>query len=174
MSPQLAKVIPLRVTDRESVEQLLGRQTPYKLFPAGQRKYDIDANSPWWKRVLFRRVYAPFVEFFFTRLNFVPWDRRDADGSYSWLEWQGIYSQEWQAEQEAARYPFGLTLQVPFNESLPAESVHVPQKHPGASQGIYEQVGRQTVPIEVNALNRLQIKLAESDELVSLYKTRTV
>jgi hypothetical protein len=162
-------------TKAQVAELSEGRPSPLpKRIPcAFQRKYDIDAHSPRWKRFLFHWVYAPFVEFFFVHLNFVPWDKQEPDGSYSWLEVQGAYLDQWRAEQEAAKYPFGYTLELVLNEDQPAETVAVPQVHPHRP-GVYEQVGKQTVPVETSQINRLQKKIAESDELVRYFKTRPV
>jgi hypothetical protein len=145
---------------------------PRKVYLASQRKYDVDAGSPLWKRALFWGVYMPFVRFFFRDVfKFQPPDRVERGGSYSWLEHQGVFFEEWRAEQEAAKYGFGVVLELPWDESLPAASVQLPQVHPNSTaREMYEKVGRAEVSFPRIDVERLERKLRETDHVPQLLR----
>lgn len=136
------------------------------VWTADQRKYDIDGDSPWWKRLLFKCVYAPFVEFFYEKLNFVPWDHKDAQGNYSWLERQGVFTEQWRAENEAEHYAHGFSLKLPLNEPLVAASMQTPQTHPHGGS-VYGKINSRSVSIPADQIARLKRKIAETDATIA-------
>lgn len=147
---------------------------PKKVYLASQRKYDIDPGSPWWKRLLFWRVFMPFNRFFFRpTFKFQVPDHRDQNGEPNWLEHEGVFLDEWQAELEAAKYPFGVVIELRFNESLPAESFQPPQAFPNSTAKLYERIGTDRIHFDQADVDRLKSKIAETDGLVQCFRANT-
>ena len=98
-----------------------GRESklPREHWHVAQRKYDLDANSPLWKRIVHKYVYLPLFRFFHKRLRFITPDRIDG----SWIEHQGCFLTEAEARADAARYPFGFVVPTPLGRSLKADTV---------------------------------------------------
>lgn len=133
------------------------------VYEAFQRKYDIDANSPLWKRLFFHRVYLPFNRFCFFRLNLIPPDHL-RNGELGWLERQGVFSKKWQAEQEAAKYPFGGVEPLTFDTGESNSTCAPRSLFPNSSaRRRYERHSQQTVNVDVTALRRLENVLAQSE-----------
>jgi len=142
-----------------------------KLHLAGQQKYSIDANRSAWDQFLFWYVFLPFNRFFFDRFRFQPPDAKDANGNLSSLEIQGAYTSAWEAEQEAAKHPFGVVLKdIYLGESLPAASFRPSQVHPNSTSKIYERIGHETVSVPSRDMDRLEQKLQDTEAIVSHFR----
>lgn len=111
--------------------QTLPERSPriVKCFQTFQWKYDIDAHSPWWKKLFFRLIYLPFVRFAWHKLGIVlpeaivlP-NANLPDGALLVKDWQGCFSQKWRAEQEAAKHLHGGYTEVAFEWSETAATV---------------------------------------------------
>ena len=153
-------VVPAKVDQVEAARL----KNVYKVF---QRKYDIDRDSPWWKRLFFWFVYMPFARFAFFKLKIVPMDHVNEHGQLGWTEDQGTWSEEWRALQDAERYPFGGVERLAFNSAEDACTCAPRSQFPNSkARGEYEKLDRETVPIAQSSLERLEKKLTETDAVV--------
>lgn len=144
-------------------------------FESFQRKYDIDRDSPWWKRLFFWFVYMPFVRFSFFKMGIVAMDHVDREGRLGWLERQGVWSEEWRALQDAERYPFGGVERLAFNSAEDACTCAPRSQFPNSTASTkYERLDAETVPIEQSKLERLSRKLLETDPVVHRYRPKSV
>lgn len=136
------------------------RSTVYEAF---QRKYDIDGNSPVWKRLFFRYVYLPFNRFCFFRLHLIPADHV-RNGELGWLERQGVFSEQWRAEQEAAKYRFGGVEPLSFDVGEDDCTCSPRSLFPNSvARRKYERNSQQTVRVDVGAMQRLKYTIEMSD-----------
>lgn len=142
------------------------------VFEAFQRKYNLDAGTPLWKRVFFRWIYLPFNRFCFFKLRLIPPDhvvcRRCGDdkgrnGTLGWLERQGVFSQKWRAEQEAEKYAFGGVEPLAFDTGEQDCTCQPRSIFPNSTaRWKYERGSQQTVSVEVGAMQRLKNVLMDS------------
>lgn len=147
---------------------------PKECFESFQRKYDIDASAPWWKRAFFWYVYMPFVRFAFFKMRIVPMDHQDERGQLSWLERQGVWSEEWRAQLDATRYPFGGVERLAFNESEENCTCAPRSQFPNSSaKKGYERNAHKTISVKESSLERLSRKLLETDSVVDRYRTKS-
>lgn len=108
---------------QETVPAPAGSILPKRHWHVAQLKRD-EANWPEWKRLVFWWLYIPLFRFFHKHLRFNTPVQRNADGSYSWVEHQGCYLTEAEAQADAAKYEGGYVVpDLPLGESLPAETV---------------------------------------------------
>jgi hypothetical protein len=143
-------------------------------FESFQRKYDIDSNSPWWKRLFFWYVYMPFVRFAFFNMRIVPMDHVNENGELGWLERQAVWSERWRALQDAERYPFGGVERLSFNLAEDACTCAPRSEFPNSTvRKKYEGLDRETVEVRQSALERLDKKLAETDPVVNRYRPKS-
>lgn len=133
------------------------------VYEAFQRKYDIDENSPRWKKLFFRYVFLPFNRFCFFRLQLISPDHT-RNGELGWLERQGVFSEQWRAEQEAAKYRFGGVEPLAFDTGEDDCTCSPRSLFPNSSaRRKYEKKSQQVVRVEVGAMQRLKNTLALSD-----------
>lgn len=143
-------------------------------FESFQRKYDVDAESPWWKRLFFWHVYMPFVRFAFFRMRIVPMDHVNEKGELGWLERQAVWSERWRALQDAERYPFGGVERLSFNSAEEACTCAPRSQFPNSTaRERYEECDAETIPIEQSALARLSRKVTETDAVVNRYRPKS-
>lgn len=136
---------------------------PSTVFEAFQRKYDVDANSPAWKRLFFRYVYLPFNRFCFFKLHLIPPDHL-RNGELGWLERQGVFSERWRAEQEAEKYPFGGVEPLAFDTGEDDCTCAPRSIFPNSTaRKRYQKHSHQEVGVEVTAMQRLKNALAQSE-----------
>lgn len=147
---------------------------PKECFESFQRKYDIDQGEPWWKRLFFWYVYMPFARFAFFRMRIVPMDHVNEKGELGWLERQSVWLEEWQAEQDAARYPFGGVERLSFNAAEEVCTCAPRSRFPNSkARKRYERSAHKTVPVTESSLERLSRKILETDPLVDRYRTKS-
>lgn len=148
---------------------------PTRSWLSCQRKYaeDITAQTaPWWRRLFFSRVYLPFTQFCVFKLEIYPPSGQDKNGDIFWIEDQGVYLDEWKANQDAAKYPFGIAIDLPFDSSLPAKTVRTRQLMPNSpAREKYNQNGPRTVEIEEHDLGLLADINQESAAVIAEHKT---
>lgn len=152
-------------------------------FESFQLKYDIDRDAPWWKKLFFWFVYMPFARFAYLKMRIVPMDHLRCayclgpvkeDSRFGWLERQTVWSERWQARQDAERYPFGGVERLPFN-AQEDECTCAPQSEFPNSKARerYERSANKTVPVTESSLERLDRKLTETDPLVNRFRTKS-
>lgn len=143
-------------------------------FESFQLKYDVDAGSPWWRKLFFWYVYLPFVRFAYFTVGIVPLDHVNEQGQLGWLERQTIWSEKWRAEKDAARYPFGGVQRLPFDIEEQEETCAPQCEFPNSSaKHRYERRANRTVPVAESALERLERKLLETDPVVNRYRAKS-
>lgn len=151
---------------------------PSEVFETFQRKYDLDEGSPLWKRLFHRYVFLPFNWFCFFNLNLIIPDHllcehcgritRTGKGRLGWLERQGVFSQQWRAEQEAAKYPFGGVEPLAFDTGEQDCTCKPRSIFPNSvARRRYEKNSHATVGVDVTALQKLANTLALSDRAES-------
>lgn len=150
-----------------------GEERPSTVFEAFQRKYNLDAGAPPWKRLFFDWIYLPFNRFCFFKLNLIPPDHLECghcgrakgkDGRLGWVEQQGAFSQQWRAEQEAAKYPFGGVEPVTFDTGEQDCTCKPRSIFPNSkARKRYEKNSHATVGVEVTALQKLANTIALSE-----------
>lgn len=155
-----------------------GRVEAVKLkecFESFQLKYDVDKDSPWWKKAFFWYVYMPFARFSYFKVGIVPMDHVNDKGELGWLERQTVWSERWQALQDAERYPFGGVERLPFN-ALEQDCTCPPlSEFPNSkARERYERSANKTVSVTESSLERLDRKLTETDPLVSRYRAKPI
>ena len=146
------------------------------LWQAIQWKYNVDASSSWLKRFYFRWIFLNFNRFSYWAFDLLPPDRRDNEGRLWWTEWQGAFAEEWKAEQEAAKHPFGHVIKIPFDSSLPAETVVTEQRSPNSPPRVqkhYRRNGTPTMEVPRLDLAKLASKVAQSDRIVEHFTKGT-
>lgn len=146
---------------------------PSKVFEAFQRKYNVDAGSPLWKRLFFHWVYLPFNRFSFFKLGLIPPDHlvcghcgsaKDRGGRLGWLERQGVFSNQWRAEQEAEKYAFGGVEPLAFDTGEQDCTCKPRSIFPNSvARRRYEKNSHATVGVDVTALQKLANVLASSE-----------
>ena len=139
-----------------------------------QWKYGVDASSGWLTRTFFRCVFLPFNRWAYKHFDLAPPVARELDGRPCWLDHQGSYADAWQAEQDAAKYPFGHVVKVPFQESLAAETVDTQQIFPNSPprvQKMYARNGHSNGHEKNLGLARLAEALAKSEPVVQRFKS---
>lgn len=147
---------------------------PKECFESFQRKYDVDASAPWWKRAFFWYVYMPFARFAFFKMRIVPMDHVNEKGELGWLERQAVWSEEWQALRDAERYPFGGVERLAFNESEQDCTCAPRSQFPNSkARQRYDREAHKTIPINESSLERLDRKIAETDQVVSRYRVNS-
>lgn len=133
-----------------------------RVYVVNQFKYDLDSETSLLKRFLIEHFFCPLIEFCGEHLNFAPWDRKDADGSYSRRECQGVFSEQWQAEAEAAKYPHAWVTPFILDDALPGAATLVPGIHPNAATAVYDRINGQVVEVPKWKVERLERKLEAS------------
>ena len=143
-------------------------------FESFQRKYDIDEDSPWWKKLFFWYVYMPFARFAFFRMRIVPMDHVNEKGQLGWLERGTVWSEEWAALQDAGRYPFGGVERLRFDTPEDAGTCAPRSQFPNSSaKDRYDRNAHRTVPVKETSLERLSRKLRETDPVVDRYRIKS-
>lgn len=97
------------------------------------RKYGVDADSPWWRRLYFRAVHLPLQRFAFV-MKIPPMGELDKDGRFSWLEYIGIATDA-ETAKKMCEGEFYEHHPLPVNSSLPRESIQY-------SEQVYEKAER--------------------------------
>lgn len=147
------------------------QERPLKVFRVFQWKYRVDLSEPWWRRAYFRWVWLPFARFSYLRVRVVPFERLEPDGSVSWKEDQGYFTEEWRAAQVAARYPYGgyneVAVDACENDQTCKPRCRFPSSHAERS---YRKHGRRHVELDLAPVERLQQVLIESQALVDSYR----
>ena len=144
-----------------------------KVYRVFQWKYTVDSNSPWWRKAYFHLVWLPFARFSYLRMGMVPFERLQPDGSLSWKEDQGYFTEEWQAAQRASRYPYGGYNEVALNASESTASCKPRCQFPNSSaKGVYVKRGKRLVEMEMAPVERLQQVLQETQSLVDNFRLR--
>lgn len=148
-------------------------ERPSSVFETFQLKYNLDLGSPLWRRLFHRWVYLPFNRFCFLKLNLIPPDHlvcgncgsvKSKTGKLGWLERQGVFSQQWRAEQEAARYPFGGVEPLAFDTGEQDWTCNPRSIFPNSvARKRYEKNSHATVGVDVTALQKLANTLALSE-----------
>lgn len=170
-SPQTAKAIHRQqIQGSAAAPAKVG--IPNTVFEAFQRKYNLDAGSPLWKRWFFRWVYLPFNRFCFFKLRLIPPDHvvcgrcgddKGKNGTLGWLERQGVFTQKWRAEQEAEKYAFGGVEPLAFETGEQDCTCQPRSIFPNSTaRRKYERGSQQTVSVEVGAMQRLRNVLTDS------------
>lgn len=140
-----------------------------------QRKYaeDIMAHTaPWWKELFFRWVYFPFTRWCVFRLEIFPPSGKDKNGDVFWIEDQGVFLDKWKAEQDAAKYPYGLSTKLPFDSSLSANTVLTEQDFPNSpAREKYKRNTRHTIDVEEQDLRLLDEANKTSAAIIAQHKT---
>ena len=149
-----------------------GQERPHsKLFRAFQWKYKPDSSKPWWKRAYFHWIYLPFARFSYFRMDVVPFERLEPDGSLSWKEDEGYFWDEWRAVQEAAKYPFGGYNEVAVEATEGADSCKPRCQFPQSkARGAYAKHGKRQVEVDVAPVERLQQVLHETQVIVDKFR----
>ena len=142
---------------------------PRWIWRVVQWKYNVDATSSWLKRLYFHLVFLNFNRFSYWAFDILPPNGRDDTGRLCWTEGQGCWETEWEAEQEAMKYPFGHAVREPLSASLPSATVNTEQIHPHSPPEVRKMYEKKTTETTI-ALPRLDViklvaKLAESDHL---------
>jgi hypothetical protein len=144
-------------------------------FESFQRKYDVDSNSPWWKKLFFWAIYMPFARFAYFKMRIVPMDHVNEKGQLGWIERQAVWSEQWQAEQDAERYPFGGVERLSFNASEDSCTCAPRSQFPNSrAKKRYERRAHKTVAVTESSMERLSRKLLETDPVVARYRTKSV
>lgn len=141
-------------------------------------KYNVDQSSHWFKKLYFHWVFLPFNRLSNDVFNLVPPCARDGEGRLCWLEDQVVCAEEWQAAQEAAKYPFGQAVRVPEGFPLPADTVRTTQLSPNSPdsvQAMYKRNGAKPT-VELPRLDLVQLagKIAQTDALVEQFHSKAV
>lgn len=137
-----------------------------KCFQTFQWKYDVDAHSPWWKKLFFRHVYLPFVRFAWDKMGIVLPEARILpnanlpNGALLVKDWQGCFSEQWQAEQEASKHLHGGYTEVAFNWSEQSATTEPRSVCPASP--VDRKRRHRTVPTEAAALEMLQETLVRT------------
>lgn len=136
----------------------------------------MDKASSWLKRLYFHYVFLPLNRFSYAAFDLLPPNAREHDGRLCWTEHEGAYETEWEAEQEAMKYPYGHALKVPLNGSLSSETVNTEQLHPNSPPEVrtmYEHKAvKSTVEVSKLDLVKLAAKIASTDGLVEQFQTK--
>jgi hypothetical protein len=144
----------------------------YQLGRVFQWKYDIDAGSPWWKRLYFHLVYLPFLQFSWFVVGLVPPHRREEDGSLSWKEDEGYYFNLDLACVKAAEYPQGGYSVVAVDASEPDETIADRSYFPNSrARNLYAQrLRRRTVDVDLPPVESLQKVLEDTQSIVDRFR----
>lgn len=138
-----------------------------KLFRVFQWKYKPDTCKPWWKRLYFHWIFLPFARFSYFRMDVVPFERLEPDGSLSWKEDEGYFFDEWRAVQEASKYPFGGYNEVAVESVEGSESCKPRCQFPQSrARGAYVKHGKRQVEVELGPVESLQRVLQETQHIV--------
>ena len=90
-----------------------------------QWKDMIDPGSPWWRKLYYRLLYAPFLEFSLKVMKIPnPTQATEVDGkkaTFSWLEWQGFFASDEEARVACLEPKWGFKA-LPYGRLLPKES----------------------------------------------------
>lgn len=144
---------------------------PSELFRVFQWKYKPDSCKPWWKRWYFHWIYLPFARFSYFKMDVVPFERLEPDGSLSWKEDEGYFYDRWRAEQEAAKYPFGGYNPVAINASEQDASCKPRCQFPQSkARGLYVKHGKRLVELDLAPVERLQQVLQETQSIVDNHR----
>lgn len=140
----------------------------YRVF---QWKYRVDDCEPWWRRWYFHLVWLPFARFSYLKVRMVPFERLEPDGSLSWKEDQGYFTEEWQAAQVAARYTYGGYNEVCVNASENTGTCKPRVRFPNSrARGAYVKHGKRLVEMDVAPVERLQQVLVETQSIVDNFR----
>lgn len=186
MSNQAATLAQPHLTPPPAVELAAAHRQTLRLTPAAADKrprwiwrvvdwkYNVDQSSKRLKKLYFQYAFLPFNRLSYWLFDLLPPNGRDQTGRLCWTEDQGCQETEWEAEQEAMRYPFGHCIRVPLSASLPAATVNTEQIHPNSPREVQRMYEKKTTPatIEVPRIDmvRLASKIAASDSLVEHLK----
>lgn len=103
--------------------------SPRDVYKVSQWKWNIDKTEPWWRKVFFRRVFLPFLDFSFGTMK-VPIPKEvvvesDEQGrvrrTYRWFEDEGIFPDADQADAGCLAEHWGYK-RMPYGRLMPAES----------------------------------------------------
>lgn len=154
------------------VESRTGRERRLsKLFRAFQWKYNLDPSKPLWARLYFRWVFLPFNRFSYLHCHVVPFSRMEPDGSLSWKEDEGYFSDEYRAAQEAAKYPFGGYNEVAVDFSEGGKSCEPRVQFPNSTAAqAYVKRGKRRVELDLAPVERLQQVVEDAQRVVNTFR----
>lgn len=99
-------------------------ETDSEIYMVVQWKDVLDKNSPWWKRLYYYTLYTWFMEFSLKVMKIPNPTEVSIDGKqirFSWLEHQGFFEFEDQAEMACLETRWGYK-RILFGRLLPRES----------------------------------------------------
>lgn len=137
-------------------------------------KYDVDEQSPWWKKIFFRYAWLPFARFSYFKMGIIPFQRLQPDGTLEWKEQQGIFIKEEDAEREAAKHAYGGYDKVALNASEAAITIINRSHFPASDAWLqYERHAAQAGTREETIAQRtLQTALNESQKVIDRWRTQ--
>lgn len=97
------------------------------IFTVVQWKNEIDLDSPWWKRLYYKLIYCPFMEFSLKVVKLPKPTEATIEGKkvhFSWLEIQEHFSSADEADLACVGERWGYK-DYPFGRSLPSSSGQV-------------------------------------------------
>jgi hypothetical protein len=144
----------------------------YQLGRVFQWKYDVDASSPWWKKLYFHAIFLPFLRFSWFVIGLVPPHRKEPDGSLSWKEDEGFYFNLDVAHHHAAKYPYGGISIVRVDASEPDETVTDRSYFPNsmARERYAQRLSRLTTEVDLPPVESLQRILKDTQGIVDRFR----
>lgn len=103
----------------------------------------------------------------------MPFDHLEPDGSLSWKEDQGYFTEEWEAAQTAAKYKFGGYNEVAVNMAEQDASCSPRVRFPASdAEQVYRKHGSRHVELELGPVERLQQVLRETQHVVDSFRNQ--
>jgi hypothetical protein len=155
---------------KAQVRSLAPPDDPLNVYPAFQWKYNVDENSPWWRKLFFRYVWLPFARFSYCKMKIVPFQRLEPDGSLSWKEHQGVFVREEDAQREAAKYAYGGYSRVYFNAPEMGKTITGRSSYPSSTANVeYE---REAAKEEKAETDKFKEVLREAQIAIDRFRSR--
>ena|SRR5687768_5884904 len=144
----------------------------YQLGRVFEWKYDVDANSPWWKKLYFHVIFLPFLRFSWFVIGLVPPHRKDVDGRLSWKEDLGYYFDLDRANYEASQRLYGGFSIVAVDTAEADESITDRSYFPNSlARDRYAQVlTRRAVDVDLPPVEQLQQVLQDTQSIVDQFR----
>lgn len=154
------------------VQERAAHPNYYQLGRVFQWKYNVDAKSPWWRRLYFHAIFLPFLRFSWFVIGLVPPHRKDAEGNLSWKEDEGYYFDLDAACAKAAEYPYGGFSIVAVDTSEPDETVTDRSYFPNcsASERYAQVLRRRAVDVDLPPVEQLQQVLQDTQNIVDRFR----
>ena len=146
-----------------------------ELFHVTVRKYGIDADSPWWRRMFFRMVYLPFVRFAFRRFSIPAPERILKNGDFEWVEGIGIATDQ-EIAMEMCKGEFYRVAALPVNCALPERSFTY-KGHVYPKSIVPDRYRRRTFPFALHPIadeKKLMQLNEQADRIVSVIRSSAV